>query len=100
MYPSKLHLNDIPRGVRLPFSRKKSYFLLKLYRLKSSDGATKAGIGNAEFSCPLTNRRKALIYIDLFNIKQASGTDPYAVPGTRYPVRALLTHTAPTSSQR
>jgi hypothetical protein len=23
------------------------------------------------------NRRKALIYIDLFNIKQASGTDPY-----------------------
>ena len=54
MYPSKLHLNDIPRGVRLPFARKKSYFLLKLYRLKSSDGATKAGIGNAEFSCPLT----------------------------------------------
>ena len=28
------------------------------------------------------NRRKDLIYIDLFNIKQASGTDPYAVPGT------------------
>jgi hypothetical protein len=28
------------------------------------------------------NRRKALIYIDLFNIKQASGTDRYPVPGT------------------
>jgi hypothetical protein len=28
------------------------------------------------------NRRKALTYIDLFNIKQASGTDPYGVPGT------------------
>jgi hypothetical protein len=24
------------------------------------------------------NRRKALIYIDLFNMKQAFGTDPYA----------------------
>jgi hypothetical protein len=25
----------------------------------------------------ITYRRKALIYIDLFNINQASGTDPY-----------------------
>jgi hypothetical protein len=77
MYPSKLHLNDIPRGVHLPFARKKSYFLLKLYRLKSSDGATKAGIGNAEFSCPLTSRRKALITQQVVLCNQASGTDPY-----------------------
>jgi hypothetical protein len=41
----------------------------------------------------MINRRKVLIYIDLFNIKRASGTDPEVV-------RALLTHTAPTSSQR
>jgi hypothetical protein len=30
----------------------------------------------------IMNRRKALIYIDLFNTKQAFGTDPYAVLGT------------------
>jgi hypothetical protein len=46
---NKLHSNDIPRGVRLSFAPKISLFVLELYMRKSSGGATKAVVGEADY---------------------------------------------------
>jgi hypothetical protein len=50
--------------------------------LCSQPRSSQVSLVDTPFGFSIINRLKALIYIDLFNIKQASDTDPYPVPVT------------------